>query len=54
MLEQSISKTETAEFLEKGGPWGQEASDTPITQDFPTFGGGASHTQQTTVMGNAR
>lgn len=48
-----LPNTEAAGFLEKGGPWGQEALDTPSTQDFLTFGGGASHAQQM-VMGNAR
>jgi len=30
-------------FVVKGGPWEQRAPDTTSTEDFPTFGGGASH-----------
>lgn len=45
----SNSKTEEAAgFVVKGGPWEQKAPDTTSTQDFPTFGGGASHAPQTT------
>ncbi|KAG8302744.1 hypothetical protein J6590_025019 [Homalodisca vitripennis] len=42
-------KSEASGFVVKGGPWEQKAPDTNSTEDFPTFGGGSSHTPQSSL-----
>lgn len=40
------SKSESKEFVVKGGPWEHKAPDTTSTEDFPSFGGGGGPTPQ--------